>query len=687
MSKNKKYNQTDLFEKKKELNELFHPLKHTDGSLKNLLDDNFLQYASYVICDRAIPSIEDGLKPVQRRILHALKDKDDGRFIKVANIVGHTMQYHPHGDASIADALVTLTNKRYLIEGQGNFGNIYTGDKAAASRYIECRLTLLARNEIFNKELTEWIPSYDGRNNEPVHLPSKLPLMLMLGADGIAVGLSTTILPHNFIELLEAQIKLISIKKENLNRVKLDLFPDFLTGGKIDVSEYNKGNGKIKIRGKINFHKNNSLIITELPYGISTDSLISSIEEAIKKKKVPVRSIDDFTAEKVEVQLTLSQGADQKKAREALFAFTKCETSISSRLIFLEKNRPKESTVNEVLWKNTQNLKYILQQELQLKKEKLLDNFHNKTLVQIFVENRIYKKIEQCKTYESVLSSVENGLSPFKNQLKRNISIEDIEMLLGIRIKRISLFDIEKNKDEIAQIIRDIKDIDKHLKEIDLYTKSYLSNLKKIYKKQYPRLTEVTGHQNQPGFKSVEVRELTANELQIKQDESGYIGTNVKGETIIECSSLDKLLIVFGNGRYQVMPPPDKLFMDNNLIRCEIYNREKEFTAVYSEKSICFIKRFVIGGAIMNRDYFLGQSEKSKLLLLTDGTPESIFVKYKPAKNQRIHQQKFNPSETLIKSPKSKGNRLTNKPIKYIDTKPGKWWDKNDTETTDNNLF
>ena len=687
MSKNKNYNQSDLFEEKKELNEVFHPLKNRDGSLKNLLDTNFLQYASYVICDRAIPSIEDGLKPVQRRILHALKDKDDGRFIKVANIVGHTMQYHPHGDASIADALVMLTNKRYLIEGQGNFGNIYTGDKAAASRYIECRLTALARNEIFNKELTDWIPSYDGRNKEPVHLPSKLPLMLMLGADGIAVGLSTTILPHNFIELLDGQIKLISIKKENLNRVKLDLFPDFQTGGKIDVSEYNKGNGKIKIRGKINFHKNNSLIITELPYGISTDSLISSIEEAIKKKKVPVRSIDDFTAEKVEVQLTLSQGADQKKAREALFAFTKCETSISSRLIFLEKNRPKESTVNEVLWKNTQNLKKILQQELELKKEKLLDNFHNKTLVQIFVENRIYKKIEQCKTYESVLSSVEKGLSPFKNQLKRETDIEDIEMLLGIRIKRISLFDIEKNKDEIAQIVKDIKDIDKHLKEIDIYTKSYLFNLKKIYKKQFPRLTEVSGHQNQPGFESVEMRELTATELQIKQDESGYIGTNVKGETIIECSSLDKLLIVFGNGRYQVMPPPDKLFIDNDLIRCEIYDREKEFTAVYSEKSISFIKRFIIGGVIMNRDYFFGKSEKSKLLLLADGAPESIFIKYKPVKNQRIHQQQFNPSETLIKSPKAKGNRLTNKPIKYIDTKPGKWWDKNDSGIMDNSLF
>ena len=402
---------------------------------------------------------------------------------------------------------------------------------------------------------------------------------------------------------------------------------------------------------------------------------------------MPIRSIDDFTAEKVEVQLTLSQGADQKRAREALFAFTKCETSISSRLIFLEKNRPKESTVNEVLWKNTQNLKNILKLELKLKKEKLLDSFHNKTLVQIFVENRIYKKIEQCKTYDSVLNSVENGLSPFKNQLKRKISTEDIEMLLGIRIKRISLFDINKNKDEITQIVQDIKNIDKYLREIDLYTKSYLSNLKKIYKKQFPRLTEITGQQNQPGFESVEVRELTATELQIKQDDNGYIGTNVKGETILECSSLDKLLIVFGNGRYQVMPPPDKLFMDNNLIRCEIYNREKEFTAVYSEKSVSFIKRFIIGGAIMNRDYFLGKSEKSKLLLLADDTPECIFVKFKPVKNQRIHQQRFNPSETLIKKSKSKGNKLTNKPIKYIDINPGKWWDKNDNGITDNNLL
>ena len=336
--KKKNSSQNELFqneatdeESNSEKNLVFNPMETEDGLLKNLVDYNFLQYASYVICDRAIPSIEDGLKPVQRRILHALKEKDDGRFIKVANIVGHTMQYHPHGDASIADALVTLTNKRYLIEGQGNFGNIYTGDRAAASRYIECRLTPLARTEIFNKALTEWIASYDGRNQEPIHLPSKLPLMLMLGADGIAVGLSTSILPHNFIELLEAQIEILREKKRS--PVDLNLLPDFQNGGLMDVSEYNKGNGKIRLRGRIESRKTNRVVITELPHGVTTEALITSIEEAVKKKKIPIRNIDDFTSEKVEIELTLSQGSDQEKTIEALYAFTKCETSITSRLI------------------------------------------------------------------------------------------------------------------------------------------------------------------------------------------------------------------------------------------------------------------------------------------------------------------------------------------------------------------
>ncbi|MEN8254497.1 MAG: DNA topoisomerase IV subunit A, partial [Verrucomicrobiota bacterium] len=498
MAKKKKDKEPELFEEAveetveeapaTEEKKGFDPLHEEHGPLKRLVDFNFLQYASYVICDRAIPALEDGLKPVQRRILHALKEKDDGRFIKVANIVGHTMQYHPHGDASIADALVTLTNKRYLIEGQGNFGNIYTGDRAAASRYIECRLTNLARNEIFNKELTEWIPSYDGRNKEPVTLPCKLPLMLMLGADGIAVGLSTSILPHNFIELLEAQIEILREKKRT--PVELNLLPDFQTGGLMDVSEYNKGNGKIKLRGKIETRKNNRLVITELPHGVTTETLTASIEDAVKKKKVPVRAIDDFTAEKVEIELTLSPGASQDKAIEALYAFTKCETSVSSRLICLRENRPVEMTVDEVLRENTRQLLEILNGELTLKKNKLLDEFHNKTLVQIFVENRIYKKIEQCKTYEAVIKAVYKGLEPFKKQLKRKIVDEDIEMLLGVRIKRISLFDIEKNRKDIDDILTELAQVEKDLKALKGYAIRYLKRLIKEYKAEYPRRTE-----------------------------------------------------------------------------------------------------------------------------------------------------------------------------------------------------
>ena len=683
MARKKKTEEPELFEDVKEepVEETtpeekkgFDPLHEEHGPLKQLVDFNFLQYASYVICDRAIPALEDGLKPVQRRILHALKEKDDGRFIKVANIVGHTMQYHPHGDASIADALVTLTNKRYLIEGQGNYGNIYTGDRAAASRYIECRLTPLARNEIFNKELTDWIPSYDGRNKEPVTLPSKLPLMLMLGAEGIAVGLSTSILPHNFIELLEAQIDILREKKRT--PAELNLLPDFQTGGLMDVSEYNKGNGKVKLRAKIEMRKNNRLVITEVPHGTNTDSLTSSIEDAVKKKKVPVRAIDDFTAEKVEIELTLSPGASQEHAIQALYAFTKCETSVSSRLICLRNNRPVEMTVDEVLRENVRQLRAILEGELNLRKSKLLDDFHNKTLVQIFVENRIYKKIEQCKTYEAVFKAIYKGLEPFKKQLKRKIIDDDIEMLLGVRIKRISLFDIEKNRKDIDDILAELAEVEKDLKALNGYTIRYLKRLIKEYKAQYPRCTESTS------FKEVEVRELTATELQIKRDKNGYIGTSVKGETILECSSLDKLLVVWTNGQYKVLPPPEKLFVDDSLERCEIFNRDKQLTAVYTDSRITYMKRFKIGGAIMNREYFITLGEKSKLQLLVDGTPEAVYVKYHKAKGQRIHQQRFNPADIAVKGVKSRGNRMTTKGIKYIGAVPGRWWDHDDESAT-----
>lgn len=644
------------------------PVHERHGPLTDLIDFNFLQYASYVICERAIPNVADGLKPVQRRIMHALKEKDDGRFIKVANVVGHTMQYHPHGDASIGDALVNLANKRYLIEGQGNFGNVLTGDRAAASRYIECRLTELARTELFNKDLTEFIPSYDGRNKEPVTLPCKLPLMLMLGAEGIAVGLSTSILPHNFIELLEAQIQIIQEKKKS--PVEINILPDFQTGGIMDVSEYEKGFGKVKVRAKIEKKSNNKLIVRELPYVQTTESVISSIEDAVKKKKVQVRSIDDFTAEKVEIEITLSQGADQDKAIKALYAFTKCETSVSSRIIAINDKRPVELNTEQVLRENTRQLLDILHRELELRKKNLLDEFHTKTLVQIFVENRLYKKIETCKTYDAVVKAVFKSLEPFRPQLKRDVTRADVEMLLQVRIKRISQFDIDKNRKDIEAILKELAEVEKHLKALKAYAVKYLKALIRKYKKDYPRLTKVDT------FKALDVRKLTSNELTINLDsEKGFLGHGVKGEPLMKCSSLDKLLVVKKNGTFVVMPPPETHFVDDGMIWCGLYKRDLIFTAVYTEWGVTYIKRFKIGGTIMNRDYHY-IPEKATLDLCEFGTPETIYVKYKPAKGLRIFQQTFTPEEILIKGVKAKGKQITAKAIAYIAIKPGRWWDK-----------
>ncbi|MFA7369028.1 MAG: DNA topoisomerase IV subunit A, partial [Kiritimatiellales bacterium] len=589
------------------------------GPLRRLVDFNFLQYASYVICDRAIPNVEDGLKPVQRRIMHALFEKDDGRFIKVANVVGHTMQYHPHGDASINDALVNLTNLGgYLIEGQGNFGNIYTGDRAAAPRYIECRLTPLAREELFNKELTRYIPSYDGRNKEPVVLPCKLPLLLMLGADGIAVGLSTKILPYNFIELLQEQIEILHEKVRTPHKVTA--LPDFLTGGLMDVSEYDNGNGKVKVRAKIEERGGNRLIITDLPYGQTTESLTTSIEEAVRKKKVAVRAINDFTAENVEIELILSQGADPEQVKQALYVFTACESAITSRIVVIHNNRPVEMTVDEILHLNTKQLLIILEAELNLRKDKLLDAFHTKTLVQIFVENRIYKKIEQCKTYETVHQAVFVGLEPFLHLLRRPVVTDDVEMLLAIQIKRISLFDMNKNKEDIEKILAELDEVEKNLKSLTVYATRYLKELIKKYKDRYPRLTQIKT------FKEIEVRELTATELHIQHDlESHFVGSGVKGESLLKCSSLDKLIFVWDDGRYQMVPPPEKLFVDSNLQYYAIFDRDREMTCVYTHQRDTYIKRFTFGGAIMNRDYQLAP-EGSKILFFQEGCPDELYL-------------------------------------------------------------
>ncbi|MCU0857837.1 MAG: DNA topoisomerase IV subunit A [Pontiellaceae bacterium] len=637
------------------------------GPLRQLVDYNFLQYASYVICDRAIPNVEDGLKPVQRRIMHALSEKDDGRFIKVANVVGHTMQYHPHGDASINDALVSLANRGgYLIEGQGNFGNIYTGDPAAAARYIECRLTPLAREELFNKELTRYIPSYDGRNKEPVVLPCKLPLLLMLGAEGIAVGLSTKILTYNFIELLQEQIEILREKKREPH--KCTVLPDFQTGGLMDVSEYNNGIGKVKVRAKIEERNGNRLVITDLPYGQTTETLTSSIEDAVRKKKVAVRAINDFTAENVEIELVLSPGADLEQVRQSLYVFTSCETPVSSRIVVIYKNRPVEMTVDEILHLNTQQLLIILEAELNFKKDKLLDAFHTKTLVQIFVENRIYKKIEQCKTYEAVRQAVLDGLKPFLHLLRRPVADDDIEMLLAIQIKRISLFDINRNKDEIAKILTELAEVEKNLGGLTAYATRYLKELIKKYKEFYPRRTEIRT------FKEIEVRELTASELDIRRDtESQFVGSAIKGESLMKCSSLDKLIFVWNDGRYQMMPPPEKLFVDSNLLYCAIFDRDREMTCVYTHERATFIKRFTFGGTIMNRDYQIAP-EGAKIIFWQEGCPDELYLRYRPAKGQRIHQQSFSLKDLAVKGSKAKGNRLTTKSVQYIDTRPGRWW-------------
>ena len=621
-----------------------------EDPLRNLIDENFIQYASYVIRDRAIPQLEDGLKPVQRRILHALYEKDDGRFNKVANIVGHAMQYHPHGDASIEEALVNLTNKSYLIEGQGNFGNIFTGDPAAASRYIECRLTDLARNEIFNPKLTTYISSYDGRNREPLLLPSKLPLLLTLGSEGIAVGLSTRILPHNFIELLKAQICVLQDKR-------FKLLPDFQQGGLMDSSEYDKGNGKIKLRAKIEKHDLNKLVIREIPFSTTTESVIASIEEAARKRKIKIRSINDFTAANVEILVTLSPGEDQEKAIAALYHFTQCEVTIHSNIVVIKGDRPVQMDVDEVIRFNTEQLVSLLTKELELRQTELRDELHWKSLIQIFIEHRIYKRIEECESHEAVQQAVLQGLHPFKSQLAREIALPDVEMLLSLPIKRISRFDLKKNQEESLKILRDLKDVEKRLKNVPAFAIDYLQRLVAQYGKQFKRRTQSATAEE------IDVRELTANELAIVFDnERGFLGHALKGDASFRCSPLDRLLLVWDDGRYQVMPPPEKLFVDKNLTYFNIFDRDKIFTIVYSTSAATFIKRFTFGGAIMNRDYSCAQ-EHAKIRCLTDRSVTEVRLKYRHVKGARVDEQAFAADEFVVRGPKSRGNRVTKRTV------------------------
>jgi topoisomerase IV subunit A len=627
-----------------------------EDPLRDLIDDNFIQYASYVIRDRAIPQLEDGLKPVQRRILHALYEKDDGRFNKVANIVGHCMQYHPHGDASIEDALVNLVNKSFLIEGQGNFGNVLTGDPAAASRYTECRLTELARHEIFDPSLTEYVSSYDGRNREPVLLPSKLPLLLMLGAEGIAVGLSTRVLPHNFIDLLKAEIAVLENKR-------FKLFPDFPQGGLMDASQYNKGNGKIKLRAKIERRDPSALVIREIPFGTTTESVTSSIEDAVRKRKLRVRSINDFTAAQVEIVVSLAPGEDPEKAMAALYHFSQCEVTIQANLIVIRGERPVQMDVDEVIGFCTAQLTDLLRRELELKRVKLQEELARKTLVQIFIENRLYQKIENCATNDHVQEAVRQSLQPFSRQLLREISEDDVEMLLSLPIRRISRFDLTKNEEEKLGITRELKEVDRNLRRLTAFAIDYLKGLIDRYAKQYKRRTQhITAEE-------IDVRELTANELSMVWDrERGLFGSALRGEPEFRCSPLDRVLVVWDTGRFQVIPPPDKIFVDQNVSHLGIYNREKVFTMVYCAERGGFLKRFSFGGVIMNRDYSC-LPEGAKIKLLTHKPVQEVRLRYRHIKGARIDEQTFNPAEFPVRGPRTRGHQLTKRKVTSVAVK------------------
>ena len=605
------------------------------GPFGRLMDDNFLKFAAYSICDRALPTVEDGLKPVQRRILHAMWEKDDGRFSKVAGVVGNTMHYHPHGDAAIKDAIVTLANKRYLIQGQGNFGNILTGDEAAAGRYIECRLTKLAREQLFSPKITEYVPSYDGRNKEPTLLPAKIPLCLMLGVDGIAVGLSTAVLPHNFIELLQAEIAILQKKPCPT------LLPDFITGGEMDASDYDDGRGSVKVRARIE----------ERPYGVTTDRLAESIEKAIKSKRLPIKHIDNFTAEAVEIELTLNPGSDPEKVRKALYAFTDCERRIPSRIVVLSQNRPCEMTVSEVLARHAELLQDIFRREFQVRLREIDALILRKTLEALFIEKRIYKRIEGVKTAEAVSAEVRKGFEPYAQLLEHPLTDDEIDHLLKIPIRRISLYDINKHNDELNALRAEYAQINDDLAHLPRYAVKYLKALIKEYAPQYPRLTQIAD-----GFQQIDERALTSTELTL-------------------------------------LPPPDKFLVDAayapghawldalrprapiRFFDVGLYARDDVFTCVYYEPiyGFTYFKRFTWGGMIMNKDYAL-IPEGATILLFCKGTPEAIYVKYKYMKNQRITQQVFSPAEARLTAAASKGIQMTPKQIERISTKQEAWW-------------
>ncbi|MCI6481895.1 MULTISPECIES: DNA topoisomerase IV subunit A [Treponema] len=629
--------------------------------VKNLFDSNFIQYASYVIRDRAIPEIIDGLKPVQRRILHTLLEKDDGRLTKVAKVCGDVATYHPHGDASIYTALVNLANKEIFIDKQGNYGNMYTGDGPAAPRYIECRLRPVTRDILYNPKITQYVPSYDGRAKEPVCFRAKLPLVLIMGAEGIAVGMSTQILSHNVHEVIEAE-------KKCLRGEPFQLFPDFQTGGLIDCSEYKDGLGKIVTRARMDTSDEKRIVITELPYGCTTESLMDSIEKAARTGKVKIASINDFTSATVNVEIKLPRGVYVKDVVDSLYAFTDCEKTVYCNLLVIKDNMPVQMTVTEVIEYHSKQLLGILKEELEVERAELMEKLHLRTLERIFIEERIYKSIEQMKTEEAVNKAVKDGFVPFRAEILRDITNDDIDHLLKIPIRRISLYDMNKNRKEVQAINARLKEISHLLKHLVDYAITCLDGIEaKLNPATIKRRTELTN------IRTVDVKTVVKRDTSLKYDEkNGYLGTAVSGGTeLLKITPFDRILYVRKSGIYTVTEAPSKVFVGPEMRWCGFADKESLskvlFTILYRDPQTqyVYIKRCKINAYIMNRDYFFAP-DGMEVLHIDTRKNFSFALNYVPKPRVKILKESFKAQDYMEKGLKALGTRIVSKEVQSV---------------------
>ncbi len=641
----------------------------TITKVTGMYKDWFLDYASYVILERAVPAIEDGFKPVQRRIMHSLKELDDGRYNKVANVVGHTMQYHPHGDASIGDAMVQIGQKDLLIDTQGNWGNILTGDGAAASRYIEARLSKFALEVLYSPKITVWQASYDGRRNEPVNLPVKFPLLLAQGAEGIAVGLSTKILPHNFNELIDASIKILKGRS-------FQLFPDFQTGGIADVSNYNDGmrGGRVRVRAKISQLDKNTLVITEIPFSTNTGTLIDSILKANEKGKIKIKKIEDNTAANVEILIHLFPGVSPDKTIDALYAFTACETSLAPLGCVIDDNKPRFMGVSEMLRVSTERTKDLLRQELEIDLSELEEQWHFLSLERIFIENRIYRLIEEEETWEGVIRAIDEGLKPFTKHLKRPVNQDDIVRLTEIRIKRISKFDIDKAQEKLEALEGDIAQVKHDLEHLTDYAVSYFNKLKEKYGKGRERQTELRNFDTIEATKVV----LRNTKLYVNREE-GFIGTGLKkDEYVADCSDIDDVIVFLRNGQMFITKVDEKKFIGKDIIHVGVFDKNDKrtiYNMVYRDgkSGPSYIKRFNVSGVTRDKAYDLTQEKAGSQVLYFSANPngeaEVITILLRQVGSVKKLKWDVDFADIAIKGRASRGNTVTKYPIKKIELK------------------